>query len=240
MIESDKHTYLFKEAVMIYCVEDDSEILGLELYAMRTAGFEVKGFPDGRLFWEALKEEIPRLIMLDIMLPQEDGLSILKKLKSDPSTAEIPVIMATAKGSEYDKVQGLDSGADDYLVKPFSMMEMISRIKAVLRRTEPHMKFSVIKSGEILLDESKHLVTVNGQEISLTLKEYKLLKLFMENPNCVFNRDQLLESVWGINYIGESRTVDVHLGTLRTKLGRFGEKIVTVRGVGYKMIASNE
>ena len=225
---------------MIYCIEDDNEILGLELYAMKTAGFEARGFEDSSAFWDALKAETPQLIMLDIMLPLEDGISILKKLKADPFTAEIPVIMATAKGSEYDKVQGLDLGADDYLVKPFSMMEMLSRIKAVLRRSGPRSSLSALKAGDISLDESKHRVTVGGNEISLTLKEYELLKTFMENPNCVLSRDKLLSSIWGTSFIGESRTVDVHLGTLRTKLGKAGSSIKTVRGVGYKLAVNNE
>ena len=221
---------------MIYCIEDDSEILGLELYALKTAGFDAVGFPDSTEFWATMKTELPQLILLDIMLPVEDGISILKKLRENPVTSEIPVIMATAKGSEYDKVQGLDLGADDYLVKPFSIMEMISRIKAVLRRTRPVNSAGRLQVGRLVLDETQHCVTVSGVEVVLTLKEYELLKLFMENPNTAFSRDQLMSAVWGMDFVGESRTVDVHLGTLRTKLGKAGELIQTVRGVGYKLV----
>ena len=173
--------------------------------------------------------------MLDIMLPEEDGLSILKKLKNDPRTEDIPVIMSTAKGTEYDKVIGLDLGADDYLAKPFGMMEMISRVKAVLRRAAPKKDDSVLKKGDLELDEKRHEVRVHGTPVQLTLKEYELLRIFMKNLGIVFSRDRLLSSVWGIDFVGESRTVDVHIGTLRTKLGDCGDYIETVRGVGYKM-----
>ena len=173
--------------------------------------------------------------MLDIMLTEEDGLSILKKLKNDPRTEDIPVIMATAKGTEYDKVIGLDLGADDYLAKPFGMMEMISRVKAVLRRAAPKKDDSVLKKGDLELDEKRHEVRVHGTPVQLTLKEYELLHIFMKNLGIVFSRDRLLSSVWGIDFVGESRTVDVHIGTLRTKLGDCGDYIETVRGVGYKM-----
>ena len=173
--------------------------------------------------------------MLDIMLPDEDGLAILKRLKSDPMTEDIPVIMATAKGTEYDKVVGLDLGADDYLAKPFGMMEMISRVKAVLRRSAPKEKTDLLRMGKLELDEKRHTVSVDGTQVQLTLKEYELLRVFMKNPGIVFSRDSLLSIVWGINFIGESRTVDVHIGTLRTKIGECGNYIETVRGVGYKM-----
>lgn len=220
---------------MIYCVEDDRDILGLELYTLTTSGYAAQGFADSTGFWEAMKKETPELILLDIMLPEEDGITILNRLRSNSATAEIPVIMATAKGSEYDKVLGLNSGADDYLVKPFGMIEMVSRIRAVLRRSGPRMQGSVLQAEEIILDKSQHLVTVGGKPVQLTLKEFEILQLFLENPNQVFSRDRILSSVWGQNYLGETRTVDVHLGTLRTKLGKAGNRIETVRGIGYKL-----
>ena len=220
---------------MIYCVEDDSSIRDLMIYTLTIAGFEAKGFADSKAFWEAMQTERPRLVLLDIMLPGEDGISILKKLRAAPSTASLPVIMATAKGSEYDKVIGLDLGADDYLCKPFGMMEMVSRIRAVLRRAAPCEKREYLTYGPITMDPARHVVTVGGREVSLTLKEYDLLKLFMEHVGLVFSRDQLLSSVWDQDYSGETRTVDVHIGTLRTKLGESGEAIRTVRGVGYRL-----
>lgn len=220
---------------MIYCVEDDSSIRDLMIYTLTIAGFEAKGFADSKAFWEAMQTERPRLVLLDIMLPGEDGISILKKLRAAPSTASLPVIMATAKGSEYDKVIGLDLGADDYLCKPFGMMEMVSRIRAVLRRAAPGEKREYLTYGPITMDLARHVVTVGGREVSLTLKEYDLLKLFMEHVGLVFSRDQLLSSVWDQDYSGETRTVDVHIGTLRTKLGESGEAIRTVRGVGYRL-----
>ncbi len=220
---------------MIFCVEDDSSIRDLMLYALSTAGFEAKGFADSVEFWSAIKEEMPKLIMLDIMLPGEDGISILKKLRSQTATADVPVILATAKGTEYDKVIGLDIGADDYLTKPFGMMEMISRIKAVLRRSLPKEKVSTLNVGQLKMNIDEHTVESAGKRVSLTLKEYELLQKFMENPGIVFTREQLLQSVWGEEFIGETRTVDVHIGTLRTKLGVCGEYIETVRGVGYRM-----
>ena len=220
---------------MIFCVEDDKEILGLELYTLKTAGYAARGFSDGESFREALKTERPELVLLDLMLPHEDGISILKKLRASPLTAELPVIIATAKDTEYDKVLGLDSGADDYLVKPFGMMEMVSRIKAVLRRSAPKKPSELLRAGEITLDKAKHLVTVAGGEVRLTLKEFELLRLFMENPAAVFGRESLLSLVWGTDFLGETRTVDVHVGTLRTKLGEAGGHIRTVRGVGYRL-----
>ena len=220
---------------MIYCVEDDSSIRDLMIYTLTIAGFEAKGFADSKAFWEAMQTERARLVLLDIMLPGEDGISILKKLRAAPSTASLPVIMATAKGSEYDKVIGLDLGADDYLCKPFGMMEMVSRIRAVLRRAAPGEKREYLTYGPITMDLARHVVTVGGREVSLTLKEYDLLKLFMEHVGLVFSRDQLLSSVWDQDYSGETRTVDVHIGTLRTKLGESGEAIRTVRGVGYRL-----
>ena len=220
---------------MIYCVEDDNAIRDLMLYTLGASGFQAKGFPDSTFFWQAMIEEKPELILLDIMLPGEDGITVLKRLRAASATANIPVIMATAKGSEFDKVIGLDTGADDYLVKPFGMMEMVARIKAVMRRTAPKTD-QVLTCGDIVLDEVRHIVTVDGKQVVLTLKEYELLKLLMENAGQVFTRDILLSRIWGQDYLGETRTVDVHIGTLRTKLAKGGEKIETVRGVGYKMV----
>ena len=216
----------------IYLVEDDDNIRKLVCYALSREGFEIEGFavPDG--FWSRYREERPDLILLDIMLPGEDGLSILKKLRAfDNDTA---VIMLTAKDSEFDKVTGLDLGADDYLAKPFGMMEMISRVKAVLRRTEKSPP-NALKNGGIEMNLSEHTVTVGESPVELTLKEYELLRLFMDNIGRVFSREQLLQSVWGSDFMGETRTVDVHIGTLRTKLGECGGYIETVRGVGYRM-----
>lgn len=219
---------------MIYCVEDDNGIRDLMTYTLAVSGYEAKGFPDSTGLWEALHTVRPELIMLDIMLPGEDGITILKKLRENSATADKPVIMATAKGTEYDKVIGLDLGADDYLAKPFGMMEMVSRVRAVLRRSAPHSS-GVLTVGPIALDVVRHRVTVGGNEVTLTLKEFELLRLFAENKGVVFTRDQLLAHIWGVDYIGETRTVDVHIGTLRTKLGDAGELIETVRGVGYRM-----
>lgn len=220
---------------MIFCVEDDDSIRDLMVYALRAAGFEADGFPDGAAFREAMKERRPELIMLDIMLPGEDGVSILKDLRAQTVTQDIPVIMATAKGAEYDKVTGLDAGADDYLAKPFGMMEMVSRVKAVLRRSPNRQPQKVLGLQGLRLEPQSCTVHVDGQRADLTLKEYKLLLVFMENIGRAFTRDQLLEIVWGLHYVGETRTVDVHIGTLRAKLGKYGGLISTVRGVGYRM-----
>ena len=220
---------------MIWCVDDDNTIRDIEVYTLTQTGFEAKGFADGISMLEALKTEKPELIVLDIMLPGKDGVEILKGIRSNPETRKIPVIMATAKGTEMDKIQGLDTGADDYLVKPFGVMEMVSRIKAVLRRCEPDEKEEVLSIGEITLSDKEHLVTVNGEKVVLTFKEFEILKLFMSNPGIVFSRDKLLSKVWGIDYLGESRTVDMHIKTLRQKLGDAGALIETVIGVGYKM-----
>jgi len=219
---------------LIFCVEDDNGIRNLMLYTLNASGFEAKGFSDSAEFWDALEKTKPEMILLDIMLPGEDGISILKKLRADIATCDIPVIMASAKGTEYDKVLGLDLGADDYLAKPFGMMEMVSRVKSVLRRTAPKKRTKLV-CGEIELNTETHRVLVSGDEITLTLKEYDLLHLFIKNQGIVFTRDQLLERVWGTDFIGETRTVDVHIGTLRTKLGDYGTLIETVRGVGYRM-----
>lgn len=220
---------------MIFCVEDDSAVRDLMIYTLNSTGFMARGLADGAELFAALQTVKPTLIVLDIMLPGEDGLSILKRLRTSPATAGVPVIMATARGAEYDKVIGLDLGADDYLAKPFGMMEMVSRIKAVLRRTNAQPQPPVLQIGGLRLNIGEHTVTANGQRIQLTLKEYQLLRKFMENPGLVFSREQLLLSIWGGDFTGETRTVDVHIGTLRTKLGSCGEYIETVRGVGYRM-----
>ena len=225
---------------MIYCVEDDSNIRDLMVYALEAAGFDAAGFEESRPFWEALKEARPELIILDIMLPNEDGISVLKKLRASPVTSDIPIIMATAKGSEYEKVIGLDLGADDYLVKPFGIMEMVARIKAVLRRSAPGQTPLAMKAGDITMDTVSHTVLVGEEPVILTLKEFDILRLLLEHPGQVFSRDQLLEKAWGIDYAGETRTVDVHIGTLRTKLGDAGRMITTVRGVGYKLEAQDD
>lgn len=219
---------------MIFCVEDDRDIRELVVYTLQTAGFEAIGLPNGEELFHRLKMELPELILLDIMLPGEDGVSLLKKLRSGSETAEVPVIMATAKGTEYDKVIGLDLGADDYIVKPFGMMEMVSRVKAVLRRSAKESK-EIIRVGEIRMDLGRREVSAGGTLLKLTLKEFDLLRLLMENEGRVFSRDQILNIVWGIGFVGESRTVDVHIGTLRTKLGTYGKYIETVRGVGYRL-----
>lgn len=219
---------------MIYCVEDDVSIRELMLYALRASGFEAEGFETGANLFDALQQEKPQLILLDVMLPGMDGMEILKALRAAPATAGIPVIMASAKGTEYDKVMGLDQGADDYLAKPFGMMEMISRIRAVLRRTAPRQE-EVLRVGLLQMDTRSHTVTADAERIVLTLKEFEILKLFLSAPGRVYTREQLLERVWGTDYLGETRTVDVHIGTLRTKLGACGEYIRTVRGVGYQL-----
>lgn len=222
---------------MIFCVEDDNAIRDLMIYTLNSAGFEAKGFICGLELFDALLAENPELIMLDIMLPDEDGITILKRLRSNSATCDIPVIMATAKGTEYDKVIGLDLGADDYLVKPFGMMEMVSRVKAVLRRVAPKGTAGILIVGQLTMNMGEHTVSACGERISLTLKEYEILRLFMENLGRVFTRDQLLKKIWDEDYVGETRTVDVHIGTLRTKLGGCGDYIETVRGVGYRMEA---
>ena len=225
---------------MIFCVDDDNTIREIEIYTLLQTGFEAKGFPDGEALFEALKTETPDLIVLDIMLPGKDGMEILKEIRSNPETERIPVIMATAKGTEIDKIQGLDKGADDYLVKPFGTMEMVSRIKAVLRRCKREETTSdTLTIGNIMLKDNEHKVTVNGKRVTLTLKEYELLCLFVTNTDTVFSRDAILQRIWGFSFDGESRTVDVHIRTLRTKLGECGDLIETVRGIGYKISRSN-
>ena len=220
---------------MIYCVEDDDNIRELVIYTLETTGLKARGFADGSAFMEALAFDTPELILLDIMLPGDDGLTLLKKLKSSSKTKGIPVIMVTAKGSEYDKVMGLDSGADDYVTKPFGMMELVSRIKAVLRRSGRVEDRMDMENSGVHIDVKKHEVTVDGKEISLTLKEFELLEKLMRNQGIVLTRDQLLTEIWGYDFDGETRTVDVHIRTLRQKLGEKGEIIQTVRGVGYRV-----
>lgn len=227
---------------MIFCVEDDNSIRGLMLYALNAAGFETQGFVDGTELFHTLQIEQPQLILLDIMLPGEDGISILKKLRSQPKTIDLPVIMVTAKGTEYDKVTGLDLGADDYLSKPFGMMEMISRVKAVLRRSSSAISSSRQPEKPLSVDGLKlypaeRIVTVDGKRILLTYKEFELLKLFMSRPGIAFTREQLLSDIWGIEYSGETRTVDMHIRTLRQKLGEYSKFIETVRNVGYRFEA---
>ena len=221
----------------IYYVEDDTSIRELVLYALKTAEFQVMGFENAASFYKRMKEQQPDLILLYIMLPDEDVVSILKKLKSRPDTENIPVIMMTAKSSEYDKVLGLDSGADDYITKPFGVMELISRVKAVIRRSDRSKGSAgeVLKIGELVLDEQKHEVYARGQEVSLTFKEFELLSYLMKNRGLVLSRDKILNTIWNYEYEGESRTVDVHIGSLRQKLGTCGDFIKTIRGIGYKI-----
>lgn len=220
---------------MIYLVEDDNSIRDLVVYTLGTTGFEAQGFERPSQFWSAMDSLLPDLILLDIMLPEEDGLSILKKLRAASSTARIPVIMLTAKSTEYDKVVGLDSGADDYIPKPFGMMELISRVKAMLRRTERSTRTGSYTLGNLYVSAEKHTVRVDDSPVTLTLKEFEMLCYLLENRDIVLTRDQLHDRIWGYDFDGESRTVDVHIRTLRQKLGSAGELIKTVRGIGYKI-----
>lgn len=220
---------------MIYCVEDDDNIRELVIYTLQSASYQAAGFENAEKFYNGLKQKKPDLILLDIMLPDEDGISILKKLKANHETKKIPVIMLTAKSSEYDKIKGLDLGADDYVSKPFGVMELISRIKAVMRRTHAEERENVLLVGGIALDNEKHTVAVKGESVSLTYKEFELLYNLMINRDLVMSREKLLDLVWNTGYEGESRTVDVHIGSLRQKLGECGAMIQTIRGVGYKL-----
>ena len=220
---------------MIYCIEDDASIREIEVYTLNSTGFQAEGFADGKAFFEALAKQMPDLILLDIMLPDEDGITILKKLRAASAYAKLPVILATAKGAEYDRIQGLDLGADDYLVKPFSMLEMVSRVRAVLRRSKQEADAAVLSAGHVRMNVQEHTVTVDGKSVVLTLKEFELLKIMLENPRIVFTRDRLLNDIWDMSYSGDTRTVDVHIKTLRQKLGIGGEIIGTVRGVGYRI-----
>ena len=220
---------------MIWCVEDDNGILETELYALTSTGFEARGFGDGDSFWEALQTERPDLVLLDVMLPGADGVTLLRRMKEKSALRDIPVIMATAKGTEYDKIQSLDLGADDYLVKPFGLMEMVSRVKAVLRRCAGGQERDVLTLDGLVLDANAHTVTVDGARVELTYKEFELLRLFLSRPGAAFTREQLFAQVWGEGYVGETRTLDMHIRTLRQKLGRYGGSIETVRGVGYRL-----
>ena len=229
---------------MIYCVEDDAGIRELVVYTLQNTGMEARGLEDGGALFAALREKKPQLILLDIMLPGEDGISILRRLRDTQETADIPVILLTAKNTEYDKVVGLDSGADDYVAKPFGMMELVARIRAVLRRTQAEPggeeQSRLLVAGEICVDERAHSVFVGEREVQLTLKEYQLLCLLMKNRGAVLTRDVLLENIWGYGNESETRTVDVHIRTLRQKLGTAGAMIETVRGVGYRMESMHE
>ena len=219
---------------MIYYVEDDDSIRELVVYTLNQMGMETRGFTCGDEFWPAMKKKQPELILLDVMLPGEDGLLILKKLHDNQKTTDIPVVMITAKGTEFDKVKGLDLGADDYIVKPFGMSELIARVRARLRRIAPKANDEVLTIGAITLDKRGHTVRINGESIALTIKEYDLLCLLMENQGIAFSREQLLDKVWDYGYDGGTRTVDVHIQTLRAKLGDSGSMIETVRGIGYR------
>lgn len=226
---------------MIYCVEDEQNICEVEVYTLQSVGLDAKGCSTGKELFEELENKLPQLILLDIMLPDEDGLNILRRLRSDERYSHIPVIMATAKGTEFDKVKGLDCGADDYIAKPFGMLEMVARIKAVLRRCEGRgvqQAVQTIKRDNLEVNLEEHKVLVDGEEVVLTLKEFELLKKFLLHPGIVFSRDKLLNDIWGYEFTGETRTVDVHIRTLRQKLGSAGDLVETIRGVGYRMAAN--
>lgn len=222
---------------MIWCVEDDASIRDIEIYALNSTGFEAVGFEDGRKFWDALKTDRPELVVLDVMLPEIDGIELLKKMKAAPELEDIPVVMATAKGAEYDKIKGLDLGADYYLTKPFGVMELVSCVKAVLRRCSPKQGGNILKTGGLVMNVDEHTVTADGRRIELTYKEFELLHLFLAHRGTAFTRNQLFNDVWGMDYCGETRTVDMHIRTLRQKLGNYGKLIETVRNVGYRMEA---
>lgn len=222
---------------MIWCVEDDASIRDIEVYALNSAGFEARGFEDGSSFYAAItgEKEKPQLIVLDVMLPGIDGIELLKRIRVNAALKQIPIVMATAKGSEYDKIQGLDLGADYYLTKPFGVMELISCVKAVLRRCGAEDEKSTLNACGISMNTLEHTVSADGERITLTYKEYELLKLFLSHMGTAFTREQLMERVWGTDYMGETRTIDMHIRTLRQKLGKCGESIKTVRNVGYRM-----
>ena len=220
---------------MIWCVEDDSSIRDIEVYALQSTGFEAMGFEDGDSFWDALQTRQPELVVLDVMLPGKDGVMLLKRMKESDKLRDIPVIMATARGMEYDKIQSLDLGADDYLVKPFGVMEMVSRVKAVLRRCRQKESEGLLKLNGLVLNPHEHTVAIDGERVTLTYKEYELLYLFLSQPGIAFTREQLLSNVWNAEYLGETRTVDMHIRTLRQKLGSYGHLIETVRNVGYRL-----
>ncbi len=222
---------------MIWCVEDDASIRDIEVYTLQSTGFGARGFEDGDSFWKELRKEKPELVVLDIMLPGMDGITILKKMKEDAGLKDIPVILATAKGEEYDKIQGLDLGADYYLAKPFGVMELVSCVKAVLRRCRPKRVDHLLKTGGLIMNLDEHTVTADGERILLTYKEFEILRLFLSHPGAAYTRNQLMNHIWGTDYYGETRTVDMHIRTLRQKLGTYGERIKTVRGVGYRLEA---
>lgn len=220
---------------MIWCVEDDASIRDIEVYTLSSTGFDARGFEDGVSFWAALQTEKPDLVVLDVMLPGVDGIELLQRMKASAELRTIPVVMATAKGAEYDRIRGLDLGADYYLVKPFGVMELVSCVKAVLRRCRPDKAAHLLRSGGLVVDLDAHTVTVDGARIALTYKEFELLRLFLSHPGMAFTRDQLFQEIWGMDYCGETRTVDMHIRTLRQKLGPYGRRIETVRNVGYRM-----
>ena len=223
---------------MIWCVEDDASIRDIEVYTLSSTGFEARGFDDGVSFWSALQTQKPDLVVLDVMLPGVDGIELLQRMKASAELRTIPVVMATAKGAEYDKIRGLDLGADYYLVKPFGVMELVSCVKAVLRRCRPDKAAHLLRSGGLVVDLDAHTVTVDGARVALTYKEFELLRLFLSHPGMAFTRDQLFQEVWGMDFCGETRTVDIHIRTLRQKLGPYGRRIETVRNVGYRMEAT--
>lgn len=223
---------------MIWCVEDDASIRDIEVYTLSSTGFDARGFADGVSFWAALQTEKPNLVVLDVMLPGVDGIELLQRMKASAELRTIPVVMATAKGAEYDKIRGLDLGADYYLVKPFGVMELVSCVKAVLRRCRPDKAAHLLRSGGLVVDLDAHTVTVDGARVALTYKEFELLRLFLSHPGMAFTRDQLFQEVWGMDFCGETRTVDMHIRTLRQKLGPYGRRIETVRNVGYRMEAT--
>lgn len=223
---------------MIWCVEDDASIRDIEVYALQSTGLEARGFEDGTSFWEALQKQRPELVVLDVMLPGIDGIELLRRMKSSPELDSIPVVMATAKGTEYDKIQGLDLGADYYIAKPFGVMELVSCVKAVLRRCAPKQVEHLLKASGLIVNLDQHTVTADGERVALTFKEFELLRLFLSRPGMAFTRDQLMEEIWGTDYLGESRTVDMHIRTLRQKLGKYGDMIETVRNVGYRLEVS--
>lgn len=220
---------------LIYIVEDDINIREIESFALQNSGYDIKDFSNAKDFYQAVKERKPDLILLDIMLPDEDGMEILQKLRKNSETKRLPIIMVTAKTTEIDRVRGLDSGADDYIIKPFGVMELISRVKALLRRSMGEMQEKILEIDEILMDEEKHQVFVDGKTCELTYKEYELLRLLMQNRGIVLSRDVIMDRIWGINCDVESRTLDVHLKTLRSKLGDAARHIKTIRNVGYRM-----
>ena len=223
---------------MIWCVEDDASIRDIEVYTLSSTGFEARGFDDGVSFWSALQTQKPDLVVLDVMLPGVDGIELLQRMKSSAELRTIPVVMATAKGAEYDRIRGLDLGADYYLVKPFGVMELVSCVKAVLRRCRPDKAAHMLRSGGLVVDLDAHTVTVDGARVALTYKEFELLRLFLSHPGMAFTRDQLFQEVWGMDFCGETRTVDMHIRTLRQKLGPYGRRSETVRNVGYRMEAT--